>query len=188
MRTDFQHRDHRLCHANDLTVRFAENLPRSAKRVVLPRDFSFHPDFQHEWWHYFASLIGEDGKKYSVQWSFFRIATDEREASGWQSPQIYISNVVISSESKVWKEQRLARGGIGQAGMTNRPFRIWIDNWNWRSLGNTPFPSRLQVKTDTFSLELDTVAKGPYVFNDEHGYQKKHDLLPVASYNFRSRP
>ena len=40
------------------------------------------------------------------------------------------------------------------------------------------------VKTDTFGLELDTVAKGPYVLNGDNGYQKKHDLLPVASYNF----
>ncbi len=50
-----------------------------------------------------------------AQWSFFRIATDERETRGGQSPQIYISNVVISSDSKVWKESEcLARGGIGQ--------------------------------------------------------------------------
>ncbi|MFM2642229.1 lipocalin-like domain-containing protein [Vibrio chagasii] len=154
------------------------------RSVSLPRDFKFHPEFQHEWWHYFASLKGDDGKDYSVQWSFFRIATDERETPGWQSPQVYISNVVVSSKSKVWKEQRMARGGIGQAGMISRPFRIWIDNWNWRSLGNTPFPGRLQVQTDTFGLQLDTVAKGPYVLNGENGYQKKHDLLPVASYNF----
>ncbi|MFA0193439.1 lipocalin-like domain-containing protein [Vibrio artabrorum] len=154
------------------------------RSVALPRDFQFHPEYQHEWWHYFASLKDDRGKQYSVQWSFFRVATDERETPGWQSPQIYISNIVISSESKVWKEQRLARGGIGQAGMTNGPFRIWIDNWSWRGLGNTPFPGRLHVKTDSFGLELNTVTKGPYVLNGDNGYQKKHDLLPIASYSF----
>ncbi|MDK9738943.1 carotenoid 1,2-hydratase [Vibrio sp. D404a] len=154
------------------------------RTVSLPQDFQFHPEYQHEWWHYFATLEDATGKDYSVQWSFFRIATDERETRGWQSPQIYISNVVITSATKVWKEQRLARGGIGQAGMTNRPFRIWIDNWNWRALGATPFPGRLSVETDTFGLELDSVTKGPYVLNGENGYQKKHDLLPIASYNF----
>lgn len=154
------------------------------RTVSLPKDFQFHPEFQHEWWHYFATLEDEYGKDYSVQWSFFRIATDEREARGWQSPQIYISNVVVTSATKVWKEQRLARGGIGQAGMTNRPFRLWIDNWNWRALGVTPFPGRLSIETDTFGLELDSVTKGPYVLNGEKGYQKKHDMLPVASYNF----
>lgn len=154
------------------------------RTVSLPKDFQFHPEYQHEWWHYFATLEDATGKDYSVQWSFFRIATDERETRGWQSPQIYISNVVVTSATKVWKEQRLARGGIGQAGMTNRPFRIWIDNWNWRALGSTPFPGRLSVETDTFALELDSVTKGPYVLNGENGYQKKHDLLPIASYNF----
>lgn len=41
------------------------------RNVSLPQDFKFHPEFQHEWWHYFASLKGDDGKDYSVQWSFF---------------------------------------------------------------------------------------------------------------------
>ncbi len=153
------------------------------RSVSLPDDFKFHPEFQHEWWHYFASLKGDDGQEYSVQWSFFRIATDERETPGWQNPQIYIANVVVSSASEVWKEQRLARGGIGQAGIINNPFRLWIDDWNWRALDSTPFPGRLKVSTDTFGFQLDTVAKGPYVLNGENGYQKKHDLLPVASYS-----
>ncbi|MBW3696774.1 carotenoid 1,2-hydratase [Vibrio sp. T187] len=154
------------------------------RNISLPNDFQFHPDFQHEWWHYFASVESESGEKYFIQWSFFRIATDERETTGWQSPQLYIANVVITSKSRVWKEQRLARGGIGQAGMSNRPFRIWIDNWNWRSLSSTPFPGQLKANTDTFGLALNTTAKGPYVLNGDKGYQQKHDLLPVASYNF----
>lgn len=45
------------------------------RTVSLPKDFQFHPEFQHEWWHYFATLEDEYGKDYSVQWSFFRIAT-----------------------------------------------------------------------------------------------------------------
>ncbi|MGB1319974.1 MAG: lipocalin-like domain-containing protein [Vibrio gallaecicus] len=154
------------------------------RNISLPQDFQFHPDFQHEWWHYFANVEDESGEKFSIQWSFFRIATDERETTGWQSPQLFISNVVITSKSQVWKEQRLARGGIGQAGMNNRPFRIWIDNWNWRSLGTTPFPGRLSISTDTFGIELNSITKGPYVLNGENGYQEKHDLLPVASYSF----
>ncbi|MGF1756189.1 carotenoid 1,2-hydratase [Vibrio makurazakiensis] len=154
------------------------------RTISLPNDFQFHPDFQHEWWHYFASVKSESGEIYSIQWSFFRIATDERETSGWQSPQLYIANVVISSKSGVWKDQRLARGGIGQAGMSNKPFRIWIDNWSWRSLSSTPFPGQLSASTEKFELALNTYAKGPYVFNGDKGYQQKHDLLPVASYNF----
>lgn len=151
--------------------------------VVIPKDFQFHASFQHEWWHYFANVVGEDGQNYGIQWSYFRIANDDKDTAGWQSPQIYVSHVVVSSKDNVWREQRIARGGIGQAGMTDKPFRIWIDNWTWRSLGVTPFPGSLEAKTDTFSVSLNTVAKGPFALPGDKGYQIKHDLLPVASFN-----
>ncbi|ELA6599556.1 carotenoid 1,2-hydratase [Vibrio sp. sp1] len=154
------------------------------EHVSLPSDFRFHPEYQHEWWHYFAKLKDEQGKIYNVQWSYFRVATDERETSGWQNPQLYISHVVVSHGSHVWKEQRVARGGIGQAGMINRPFRLWIDNWTWRSLGATPFPGNLNVNTDTFGLELNTMTSGPFVVNGDKGFQVKHALQSVASFSF----
>ncbi|HAS8284034.1 lipocalin-like domain-containing protein [Vibrio vulnificus] len=153
------------------------------KKVSLPEDFKFHEQYQHEWWHYFATLQDEFGKFYTVQFSLFRIATDEREVSGWQNPQLYLANVVLTGKEKIWREQRVARGGIGQAGSTNKPFRMWIDNWTWRSLGTTPFPGSLTIATDDFSLELATRTGGPFVLNGDKGYQVKHDLESVASFS-----
>ncbi len=160
---------------------FEPVLPNTS--VMLPQDFKLHPEYQHEWWHYFANVVSEEGVEYGVQWSFFRVASDERETRGWQSPQIYIAHIVITSNDKIWKQQRIARGGIGQAGMMQKPFKIWLDNWHWQSLGRTPFPGRLDVETDEFSVHLANYAAGPYVLNGDRGYQAKHDLLPVASYS-----
>ncbi|AYO20171.1 lipocalin-like domain-containing protein [Vibrio owensii] len=154
------------------------------QHVSLPQDFRFHPDYQHEWWNYFAKVQDKNGKVYNVQWSYFRVATDERDTRGWQNPQLFISHIVVSSGSHVWKEQRVARGGIGQAGMTNRPFRLWIDNWNWRALGSTPFPGNLDVSTDTFALDLNTTTNGPFVVNGDQGFQVKHALQSIASFSF----
>jgi len=151
--------------------------------VVLPRDFAFHNEFQHEWWHYFANVTDQHGEEYGVQWSYFRVAHSDNDFTGWLSPQIYASHIVISNGRQVWREQRISRGGIGQAGMSNAPFRIWIDNWYWRSLGKTPFPGQLTASSDSFDLSLTTTVKGPYVLPGERGYREKHDLLPVASYN-----
>ncbi|MGD8170329.1 lipocalin-like domain-containing protein [Vibrio sp. TRT 21S02] len=151
--------------------------------VVLPDDFQFQNEYQHEWWHFFANVTDQFGESYGIQWSYFRIANDEHQRTGWQNPQLYVSHVVISNQYKTWKEQRIARGGIGQAGMTQKPFRIWIDNWSWRSLGMTPFPGQLQAATDTFRLDLRTMASGPFVLPGDRGYVEKHDLLPIASYN-----
>lgn len=86
------------------------------KKVTLPDDFKFHDQYQHEWWHYFATLKGADGNKYTVQFSLFRMATDEREVSGWQNSQLYLANIVLTHQDGVLREQRIARGGIGQAG------------------------------------------------------------------------
>lgn len=155
-----------------------------SEHVSLPEDFRFHPNYQHEWWHYFAKLQDQDGHVYNVQWSYFRVATDERDTRGWQNPQLFISHIVISRGSHVWREQRVARGGIGQAGMSNRPFRLWIDNWYWRALGTTPFPGQLEISTDTFGLELNTTTNGPFVVNGDKGFQVKHALLSVASFSF----
>ncbi|MGR5238078.1 lipocalin-like domain-containing protein [Vibrio alfacsensis] len=154
------------------------------EHVSLPEDFRFHPGYQHEWWNYFAKLQDKHGQVYNVQWSYFRVATDERDTRGWQNPQLYISHVVISRGSQVWREQRVARGGIGQAGMTNRPFRLWIDNWNWRALGPTPFPGQLHASTDAFGVELNTMTNGPFVVNGDKGFQTKHALQSVASFSF----
>lgn len=151
--------------------------------VILPRDFGFHNEYQHGWWHFFANVQDRTGHRYGIQWSFFRVTNNEHERSGWQSPQLYISHIVISNGSKVWKEQRLSRGGIGQAGMNVSPFKIWIDNWSWSSLGKTPFPGELNVNTDTFDLQLRTSASGPFVLPGERGYVAKHDLQPLASLN-----
>lgn len=151
--------------------------------VILPQDFAFHNSFQHEWWHYFANVTDQYGEQYGVQWSYFRVASSDSDWSGWLSPQIFVSHIVVTHANQVWKEQRAARGGIGQAGMTNRPFRIWIDNWNWRALGETPFPGQLTVSTDDFDVQLMSVTRGPFVLPGEKGYRQKHDLLPVSSYN-----
>lgn len=151
--------------------------------VILPRDFAFQDEFQHGWWHFFANVEDSEGNQYGVQWSYFRVAINDSGLSGWLNPQLYVSHIVISSDKGIWREQRVARGGIGQAGMTVKPFRLWIDNWYWRSLGKTPFPGQLDVSTDTFSVNLKSVTRGPFVIPGDKGYVSKHDLLPIASHN-----
>ncbi len=62
------------------------------EHVSLPHDFRFHPDYQHEWWNYFAKVQDKHGKVYNIQWSYFRVATDERDTRGWAKPTIvYLS-------------------------------------------------------------------------------------------------
>ncbi len=155
--------------------------------VVLPADFRFHPEFQHEWWNYAASVYDSQGQHYFVQWSYFRLANaDKRDSLGWSNSQIYSSHIAISTDKNIWKEQRIARGGIGQAGLHNPPFRIWIDNWAWRSLGRTAFPGHLDVKSDQFSVSLYSDNHGRLILPGKRGLQRKHASIPIATYNMQA--
>lgn len=149
----------------------------------LPRDFDFHPEYQHEWWQLVAELTDPYGQTYWLRWRFFRYASDDRIATGWDNPQIYISNVVLNSHLGSLTDQRFSRGGIGQAGGLSRPFRVWIDEWSWRSLSETPFPGKLSISTDDFSVDLLMMNKGQATPIGDRGYHKKHDFLPRASFN-----
>lgn len=174
------HKIHTLLQASEL-YRFASVSPE--KSVILPHDFAIHPEYQHEWWHVFANVYDAEGKEYGVQWNFFRVANDDRQDTGWQSSQLFLSHVVISNPHQVWKEQRIARGGIGQADMVAQPFQLWIDNWHWRSRTTGPLPGQLNIETDTFGMSLQMQATGPYLLPGDKGYQKRHATLPVSSYS-----
>lgn len=156
----------------------------SDRGIHFPEDFRFHPDHRQERWHFFADVVDQQGQSYSVKWHYYRVAMHHRHASGWESPQLYIAEVVVTSGSQVWRAQRLARGGVGQAGFRARPFRLWLDNWSWRSLGLSPFPGLLSIAGDDFSFQLHSTVAGPYVLNGGHGYQQKLGAPLIGSYQF----
>lgn len=177
---------------NDLDSLFAsqsQQIFESAlpgRPVVVPDDFSMHPQYQHEWWHFFANVTDAQGNQYGVQWNYFRIARNEQDHPGWDNSQLYSSHVVISTRDHVWREQRMERGGLGLAGLQTDPFEMWIDNWSWQSEDEEPLAGRLNVTTDSFSLGLQLERAGPYVVPGDQGYQAKHNLMPVASYHIQA--
>ncbi|MGV2987207.1 lipocalin-like domain-containing protein [Vibrio sp. E150_011] len=156
------------------------------RAVKLPEDFSFHPEFHHEWWQLVTELTDQHGQTYWLRWRFFRYASDDRVKTGWEDPQIYISNVVLTSHLGMFTDQRISRGGIGQAGGVSRPFRVWIDDWSWRSLSRDPMPGNLKIATEKFKINLQLEQKGKYAIIGENGYHAKHDLLSRASYVFEA--
>ncbi|OEF23508.1 lipocalin-like domain-containing protein [Vibrio rumoiensis] len=181
--------------AQELGIKSIETVKNSDKQAiyepVLPdtaikvgKDFNEHPSFHNETWHYKANLKGEDGKEYGVQWTMYRIANGDHLGVGWKNSQIYTAQVAISTPDQSWSDQRISRGGIGQAGVLMNPFRMWIDDWIWQSSNNFSMPSRLHVKTDDFAINLTSAAYGPFVLNGDKGYKKTHDLLTTASYSY----
>ncbi|MGF1869526.1 lipocalin-like domain-containing protein [Photobacterium indicum] len=154
--------------------------------LSFPRDHNSHPAFKSEWWYFTANLETDAGKQIAVQWTLFRIATglEQSKAIGWKKPQIYMAHAVITTDEKVWKAERFSRGGIGQAGVLRKPYRAWLDNWSWRSLGQDPFPGLLEFEDGDMSARLDINNVGSIVLQGENGYSKKHATNDIASYYY----
>lgn len=155
-----------------------------SETIVFPKDHQEHPEYQHEKWLMTVNAETQHGEAIGIQWSMFRISNDDRETKGWLDPRLYIAKVVITTKSGKWLAERLARGGIGQVGVTQHPYRVWIDDWEWTSFGKTPFPGQLQASSDNFSLKLSLESLVFPVPMGEEGYVKKHHFLSIASYEY----
>ncbi|MBI3698990.1 MAG: iron ABC transporter permease [Afipia sp.] len=156
--------------------------------LEFPRDHGAHPDFRIEWWYVTANLQDSSGTRYGVQWTLFRQATIPGVSdSGWDSRQLWMGNAAVTSASKHLFAERLARGGVGQAGVEANPFRAWIDSWEMKS-GDQFFPQTLSPLNVSaigrgfeFSLRLNSLK--PLVLQGDAGYSRKSEQ-GQASYYF----
>ncbi|MDP4031720.1 MAG: lipocalin-like domain-containing protein [Pseudorhodobacter sp.] len=160
------------------TEGFAEPERRA---LAFPADHGAHPDFRVEWWYLTASLTGADGRDYGAQWTLFRTALAPEkpasEAGGWASPQLWMGHAAVTTPDAHHMAERLARGGIGQAGVVAAPFEAWIDDWQMRSRAapGADALSALDLRAagDGFAYALTLDASGPIVAQGEAGYSVK---------------
>ncbi|MGR3615943.1 MAG: lipocalin-like domain-containing protein [Paracoccaceae bacterium] len=150
------------------------DIPERGTELVFPRDHGPHPEFRIEWWYLTANLQDQDGQEYGVQWTLFRSALAPNEAQGWQSPQLWMGHAGLTTPDRHFQAERLARGGIGQAGVTAAPFAAWIDNWEMTSdSGEELEHLRLTANGSEFSYELKLNSDGPLVLHGDDGYSVK---------------
>ena len=152
-------------------------VPKAGNALTFPADHGSHSDFRIEWWYLTANLKSADGKDYGLQWTLFRSGLAPYERAGWASPQVWMGHAAITSSTRHFVAERMARGGIGQAGVTAAPFSAWIDNWQMISQaeqGADPL-SRLHVRAaaNDFSYDMTLSAEGPLVLHGDAGYSVK---------------
>ncbi|WP_050929531.1 lipocalin-like domain-containing protein [Aestuariivita boseongensis] len=137
----------------------------------FPADHGAHPDYRIEWWYLTANLEGPDGTAYGIQWTLFRSALLPETLQGWGDPQIWFAHAAVTTPQAHHVAERVARGGIGQAGVEPAPFRAWIDDWQMAG----PNFDRLRVTASgpEFRYALDLQAEGPLVFHGEGGFSVK---------------
>lgn len=147
--------------------------PDPAYRLTFPADHGPHVQFRIEWWYLTATLKGEDGKDYGIQWTLFRSALAPREGDGWSSPQLWMGHAGLTTPSRQFVAERRARGGIGQAGVTAAPFLAFIDDWEMRATGPGIDTLDLTARGQDFAYALSLTAEGPIVEQGQHGYSVK---------------
>ena len=121
-------------------------VPARGVPLTFPADHGPHPDYRIEWWYLTATLTGPDGTPYGLQWTLFRSALAPEAGAGWDAPQLWMGHAAVTTPDRHFVTERLARGGVGQAGVTAAPFAAWIDDW--------------QMAGDTFD-EMRLIATGP---------------------------
>ncbi|WP_101068151.1 lipocalin-like domain-containing protein [Roseovarius salinarum] len=164
-------------------------LPDPDRTLEFPRDHGAHPAFRIEWWYLTANLEGADGRQYGVQWTLFRSALAPGAKEGWTSPQVWIGHVGLTTPDAHFHGERMARGGIGQAGVALDPFRAWIDEWEMTAEGQGAPPEadaldrlRLSATTPRIGYDLTLRAEGPLVFHGRDGYSVKSEDGQASHY------
>jgi predicted secreted hydrolase len=164
-------------------------LPDPDRVLAFPADHGAHPQYRIEWWYLTANLEGADGTPYGIQWTLFRTALAPGEGAGWASPQLWMGHAAVTSAGAHHVAERLARGGVGQAGVTvggATPFRAWIDDWQMVSQagpgGEALDRIALSARGADFGYALDLQAEGPIVLQGDAGFSVKSEAGQASHY------
>ncbi len=147
----------------------------------FPTDHGPHPDFRIEWWYLTANMTGPDGTPYGLQWTLFRSALAPEAGAGWRAPQVWLGHAAVTTPDAHFVAERLARGGVGQAGAEAAPFAAWIDEW--QMTGSDFDRMTLNAAGLDFAYQVTLTAQGPLIFHGEGGYSVK-SAAGQASYYY----
>jgi predicted secreted hydrolase len=158
----------------------AFDTPNPAYRLSFPADHGAHPAFRIEWWYLTANLMDASGTPYGLQWTLFRTALSPEEGEGWSAPQLWMGHAAVTTPDRHFVAERLARGGIGQAGVIADPFSAWIDEW---SLAGPDFDTlHLHAAGADFAYAVDLNATGPLILHGAEGYSVKSAAGQASHY------
>lgn len=163
---------------------FAQVVP--GKVFSFPEDHGPHDGFRIEWWYVTANLKDDEGNVFGVQWTLFRNALKAGPVQpGWRDSTVWLGHAAVTSATKHYAAERLARGGVGQAGAQAEPFNAWIDDWNFASRPGTASPlADMQLKASgaQFAYDLHLTSSRPLVLQGDHGYSRKSDQGQASYY------
>lgn len=105
---------------------------------------------------------------------------EPHDGEGWQTPQLWMGHAAVTTPNAHHVAERLARGGIGQAGVQADPFAAWIDDWRMER----PDLDRLNVAASgvDFAYGVQLRASGPLILHGQKGYSVKSAAGQASHY------
>jgi predicted secreted hydrolase len=170
----------------------------------FPRDHGPHPEYRQEWWYVTGNLDSATGERFGFELTFFRFALVpegvERAGtvapasgvgapavdSAWRTGQIYMAHFAITdvARQRFRFTQKLSRGAVGLAAVTNPLLHVWIDDWSLGTVDAEGTHWRLRAAESGYELTLDAQALQQPVLNGDHGLSQKSGDRGSASYYY----
>lgn len=179
--------------ASPLELAETTQAPPAFARALAPRKFSFprdhgpHPDYQTEWWYYTGNLETSEGALLGYQLTFFRRGLNPQAAARvprLAANEVYFAHFAISDIAGGRHPffERFSRSALGLAGASGDPFRVWLEDWEARSLDHAGGQLRLVAREGGWSLDLRLEALKPVVAHGLGGLSPKSEAPGNASY------
>ncbi|MBR0829283.1 iron ABC transporter permease [Bradyrhizobium manausense] len=164
---------------------FAPVVP--GKTFAFPADHGPHPDFRIEWWYLTANLVDATGAPCGLQWTLFRqAAAAPPQREGWANQHIWMAHAAVTRADTHRFSELFARGGVGQAGVTAKPFAAWIDAWEMKGTDTTDdrtlAPVVLKASAANFSYALTLQADRAVVLQGDAGFSRKSERGQASYY------
>jgi predicted secreted hydrolase len=141
---------------------------------TFPRDHYAHDEFRTEWWYYTGHLRADNGEEFGYQVTFFRSGLAEARAnpSRWAARNLYLAHFAVSDipRKRFHYFERVGREAVGQAGASEKEFRVWNGNWGVTGDG---MRQRLTAMEGDFTLNLLLTAQKPPAIHGQSGVSQK---------------
>ncbi|UCG72223.1 MAG: carotenoid 1,2-hydratase [Chromatiales bacterium] len=147
--------------------------------IRLPRDHGSHDDYRSEWWYFTGNLTSADAREFGFQLTFFRfaLAPPQPRESGWATNQVYMAHFAVADRTADDHRvaERFARGAAGLAGITGKPFNVWLDDWSAASTTAEFLPLQLSARDTAtgIALSLRLQPGKPPVLQGDRGLSAK---------------
>ncbi|HWU39799.1 MAG TPA: lipocalin-like domain-containing protein [Candidatus Acidoferrum sp.] len=151
----------------------------------FPRDHFSHDEYRTEWWYYTGHLRTKAGDEYGYQVTFFRSGVPEvmGNPSRWAAKNLYLAHFAVSDirQKAFTYFERINRAALGQAGASEKEFRVWIGDWEVSGDGTT---QRLRAKEEGFAVDLKLVSQKAPVIHGKNGISQKGEGRGRASHYY----